>query len=359
MYSSLHIKNFRNIRDLKISSLGRINLIGGKNNVGKTTLLEAIFLLNGPTQPELRTTIAAGRGMGSVAGKSAASIWESIFNDFNTDETIEITSEDIHGKSQLVIYAIDTSKSENVPLVAIENDTNASGATTGLSDNDIQYLYTHSNTDKVYKSQVRLIGNEIHFDRADKIDLPTAVFIFARSKVSQEIDADRFSQTLKLRLKNDILEALQIIEPSLSDIVLTYEVQRPLLYGEMGSNNKMRPLPLMGDGLGRLLSILVNIVYAAPDGIILIDEIENGFHYSILPQVWRVIDEFSKKHNIQVFATTHSDECIEAAKGYFEESDPAMFRYHRLDRLENGQIEAITYDKETFESAIEFDIEVR
>jgi AAA15 family ATPase/GTPase len=358
MYSSLHIKNFRNLRDLEINALGRVNLISGKNNVGKTALLEAIFLLNGPVQPELRTTIAAARGMEVVVGKSAASIWEAIFNEFDTDETIEISSNSTQGNSHLEIYAIDTSKRENVSLTTPDSSSSPSSATTDLSDDDIEYRYTHGDSDKVYRSQVRLIGNEIHY-RADKIDLPIAVFMFARLKANPENDADRFSQAIKLRLKNDIVEALKIIEPALTDIELVYEAKRAVLYGEVGPNNKIRPLPLMGDGMGRLLSILVNMAYAAPDGIILIDEIENGFHFSILPQVWHVIDEFSRKHNIQVFATTHSDECIEAAKGYFEESDPTTFRYHRLDRLEDGRIEAVTYDKETFESAIEFDIEVR
>ena len=41
---SLYIKNFKNIRELKLPRIGRVNLIVGKNSVGKSTLLEAISL---------------------------------------------------------------------------------------------------------------------------------------------------------------------------------------------------------------------------------------------------------------------------------------------------------------------------
>ena len=90
----------------------------------------------------------------------------------------------------------------------------------------------------------------------------------------------------------------------------------------------------------------------------MIDEIENGFHHSVMTDVWRVIKESSREFNLQVFTTTHSDECIRAAYNAFAEDDKFDFRFHRLDNID-GNISSVTYDKETLEFALENGWEVR
>ena len=90
----------------------------------------------------------------------------------------------------------------------------------------------------------------------------------------------------------------------------------------------------------------------------MIDEIENGLHYSVLGDVWRVIDQTAKAFNTQIFATTHSRECIVAAHEAFESDDDYDFRLHRLDQI-NGTIRAVTYPQGTLEAAIETNLEVR
>ena len=47
MFKRLHLSNFRGFENVEIDQLRQINLITGKNNAGKSTLLEAIFLLGG------------------------------------------------------------------------------------------------------------------------------------------------------------------------------------------------------------------------------------------------------------------------------------------------------------------------
>lgn len=106
------------------------------------------------------------------------------------------------------------------------------------------------------------------------------------------------------------------------------------------------------------LATLVLHIGNAPDGVVLVDEIENGLHHSILPKVWRAIGEVAREFNTQVFATTHSRECIVAAHRAFTESEVYDFRLHRLERLKET-IRAVTYDREALEAAIETGLEVR
>jgi len=113
----------------------------------------------------------------------------------------------------------------------------------------------------------------------------------------------------------------------------------------------------MGGGMERLAS-LVLVIGTIPNGVVLVDEVESGLHYSILPKVWRAIGEVARQFNTQVFATTHSLECIVAAHRAFSESERYDFRLHRLDR-DKESISAVTYDQETLEAAIETGLEVR
>ena len=107
---------------------------------------------------------------------------------------------------------------------------------------------------------------------------------------------------------------------------------------------------------------MVLAFHNAQDGAILIDEIENGLHYSKLPEVWKTIDWLSREFNVQVFATTHSYECIVAAHSAFKQAElDHDFSLLRLQRnLRTGQIECIAYDdKEALDYAMEFEREVR
>ena len=103
------------------------------------------------------------------------------------------------------------------------------------------------------------------------------------------------------------------------------------------------------------LTSLVLAVYDTPEGVVLIDEVENGLHHKVLPDVWQAIDKASKKSKTQVFATTHSRECVRAAHEALVEDD---FRLHRLEANDDDN-RCVTYDPESIASAIKFNFEVR
>lgn len=94
-------------------------------------------------------------------------------------------------------------------------------------------------------------------------------------------------------------------------------------------------------------------------GIILIDEIENGLHYCVIADVWKVLADAARRLNVQIFATTHSGEMIHAAHEAFKESTHYDFRYHRLDRHKDGANTATPYNEEPMETSFELDLEVQ
>ena len=131
-----------------------------------------------------------------------------------------------------------------------------------------------------------------------------------------------------------------------------------MIYADTGMG-RMAPIALMGEGVKRLLTIALAFLHARGTAI-LIDEIENGLHYSKLKEVWKWLIYLSQEFNVQVFATTHSYECIVAANNAFTELKSDELHLHRLyRRSESEPVKAITYTKDMLETNIEYFWELR
>lgn len=120
------------------------------------------------------------------------------------------------------------------------------------------------------------------------------------------------------------------------------------------------PLKNFGEGLNRLLIIAMALV-SAEDNLLLIDEIDTGLHYSVQKQLWEIVFEFAKKLNTQVFATTHSEDCIKAFYSVSTRDEfDGMGKYFTLSRKRNSEeIIALEYEKEDLELALESNLETR
>ncbi len=126
--------------------------------------------------------------------------------------------------------------------------------------------------------------------------------------------------------------------------------------------NEKTPIPLknLGDGAQRMLLMAIALV-SAKDKLLLIDEIEAGLHHTVQEGLWLKIFEYAKKWNIQVFATTHSEDTVKAFTYAMEQANNAeagaFFRLQQNRKTE--QIEAIAYYLTRLESALELNLETR
>jgi hypothetical protein len=184
-----------------------------------------------------------------------------------------------------------------------------------------------------------------------------AFFLSGRGRIPFEEEANLFGK-LEIEKKQDILvQFLRIIEPNLKDIKVIYAFGKPILYGDLGGV-RLLPLHIVGEGMVRLANLVLHIANA-PKGVLLVDEIENGLHHSIHQKLWKTLAEVARNQDTQVFATTHSLECIKAAHRAFSEDGRYDLRVHRLQRSKEGGIQAVTYGQEALDAAFEIDLEVR
>ncbi len=150
-----------------------------------------------------------------------------------------------------------------------------------------------------------------------------------------------------------VLSALKIIEPRLVSVTDNSIAGDPIIVGDIGKP-KLVPLSVMGKGMNQVVGLILKLV-AAKGGVALIDEVENGIHHSVQSDVWAAVDEAARQSDTQVFAATHSLECVRAAH---KAINADRLRLHRLQK-KDGEIHCVTYSPEEIQSVFDFNFEVR
>ena len=158
--------------------------------------------------------------------------------------------------------------------------------------------------------------------------------------------------------KDELRSALNIMLPNVIDIEILMDEARTSYLSAITADGKQLPLDHLGGGVVRLFRLMLSC-YKSRDGILLADEIENGIHHSTLIEVWKRIRRWMTTWNVQVIATTHSHECIEAAMTAFDDA-PHELSVHKLFlNKEAERIEAATFNDKTIEGARDLNLEVR
>lgn len=367
MIESLKIKNFKNLDGLETPKLSQINLISGKNNVGKSSLLEAIAIYSNPSQiieilgeREEYPFYNRDEDETEIIIKNTDA-FSSLFTD-RDDEVSENNIIKISDKENTLSiqfsYYRETTEEDNGETIQKRELVNPN---TDINSEDIQKAII-INKPNTYNFFIRLNRNlrilPIRFNTSGNSNtiIRLSTKLLNNIQIAQLLDKIIFSKE-----ENNVIEALQIIEKDIERLGLigenNFRGRRPVV--KIKGSNKQFPLKSMGDGINHIFSIILALVNCE-NGCLLIDEIDNGLHYSVQENLWKVIFELSKKLNIQVFATTHSNDCINSFTEVLQESDNAsMGSYYRIQKRKSGKIELVEYNAEELYSASKHNSERR
>ena len=358
--NSLEIRNFRTFHDLKIEHLCCVNLIVGKNNIGKTSLLEAIQLYaSRASTPTFIWEIMDSRHevkQPFVNIRDMLTALKYLFygrNDIKPGhQPIQIGP--INSPQEMLSIAVDWSITETRdgtihtrPLEPSEDyaaDNLAPRFAIQTAGANISYPIDPS----LPQAILRLNSNEID-----------CVLTPAKGLTEQRLTELWDNIALK-KPEADVLSALRLIAPGLVNLNF---ISTPLSRGERIPIVKIvdidEPLPLysLGDGMLRALGISLALVNAS-NGFLLIDEFENGLHYTVQPDLWRLIFQVAHRLNVQVFATTHSWDCIEAFQSATQGDIQATGMLIRLESRKHG-IGATLFDQDELGIVTREQIEVR
>lgn len=370
LLNSLEIRNFRAFRHLKIKKVGRVNLIVGKNNVGKSSLLEALWLYARRGSPatirdileardESRLPISAETDTESRAlaikylfhgrkeiGRQSETIYIGPINSPNT--TLSIT---------LMWHEQQIGEDGIIRLLPIRVDD------FDEIDNPVLGVVSRFGSETVTTRRLTRYFERRAVQSTELNEIP-CIFIPANGPSKNQIAFWRDRSVIEGR-ENYVIQALGIIAGDVESInlVSSQDAGRSISSADRVPVVKLRgtdnfiPLRSLGEGMNRLFALALALVNAQ-NGILLLDEVESGLHYSVLADVWQLILQIAQALNVQVFASTHSKDCINAFNEATKKDRNEEGFLIRLGRKQ-GDIITTIFDEDELEIATEQNVEVR
>ena len=356
MYTHLELNHFRGFKKFSMD-LKPITLIAGKNNTGKSSILDSLFLFHDYANPDVFLKLLGFRGI-SQYDTSARTVWDPLFYNMDTNQSIKLK---LNKKFSLCL------KKNNGYAIS----SNAYGMFDGkidFSSTNYALACDFARGAKRFSGSY-LIGNELlnhkivlHGNNNTSVQ-PNDEFIqylgphitlhdftvaewFGRIELSQnKADKIKLIEVLSI-LDNEIVDISTIVVNRLINLYFTY------------SKNIKLPAHTIGDGIRKLLHIAL-VLIANPGCVLLLDEVENGLHYSLYSKFWEMISTLAIQNQCQIIATTHSYECINGAlDGVNAANQEDSFTYVRLDKDDRGIVpKSFTYDM--LERALDSDWEIR
>ena len=352
-FKNIEIKNFRGIDHLKIDDFSRVNILLGQNSSGKSSVLECLLLMMGMSNPDLPQTINSirSRNYSSFADlgymfhnydlKVKPEICSELFDDTKRHLSLELTYVfDEKSQPDLQNGQIPTSETKTYlntlkMLFDVESGQQKSTYECGLTFNQ-QGLISNRKLAEGY-----LEKNSVAFLAAD---------------LAAGNPANDLVELAKRRLKDTVTEQLKHFDSRITAL----EILNNIAYVGLEGINQLLAVNMQGDGLRRYLNIVA--ASANPmNNILLIDEIDNGLHYSAYKKLWEAIFSLATTTNKQVFVTTHSKETL-SRLNEMQEEHPEYQQEMRLYTLAKTPVkghQAYKYTYEGLSGACENDVELR
>ncbi len=342
MLQSIHIKGFKSFKDTQIASLRKVNLVLGGQNVGKTSLLEAVSF--GARAPGEMSRLPSVFRL--AEGHDKERYLDAVFK--GNEAVVQLTA-----SNRVALRTWVNSRASEVDPGKL---------TQGILERGIkvdQYLdYLQADLKKILG-----IEEQQKFSAISPWEIGATLSFSNPLSVSvhlpdQQSAVQLFDKVVIHRKKRRLLDMLRGIEPRLEDMHSLSPDGEARLYVELDGHSSALPLPQLGHGFSRLVYLYCSLL-VTESKLALVDEVENGIHYSSLPILFRGIQDIAVNHEVQSVMTTHSWDCIRAAYKTFADADALQdFQLIRLERDEDN-VRAVVINDEALDTVMEAGYEVR
>ena len=370
--SDLSVQNFRGIQDLTIKKLGRVTLIAGRNGVGKTSVLDALRvyatrgsreefdrLLRRKEEYAVASHIEqiflpdyAALFFGRQAIRESPISIGSVSSDQNRLEIHVKTVEDLFFPEQELLVRNMFDPEMKILRIQFQNGESMLSLECGKPELTEQLANL--------TGMLRRLGVR----RAPGLPAPIACTSLGPGLPNNRMLVNSWNKIALTEEESIPLEALGVAKMPIDRITLIQQGNDGHTHAE-GSYFVVKhqnyagrvPLKSLGDGITRLFATGLALAVSR-NGFLLIDEVENGLHYSVIKHIWTMTMKVAQDYNIQVFATTHSFDCIQAFAEAADENKETESVLVRLGR-EQEKTHAVEYTEEELKVAGEQGIEVR
>lgn len=366
MLTHLAIRGYRGLATLDVPALERVNLLVGKNNSGKSSVLEAVELLTAGGAPATLWRVASRRGEflagGDEARPGSAVEVRHLFHGRSLQPGTAFRLEGTDAPAGTVTCEVVpgvTFGSETLPLFPEEPDTLESlalrvAATAGSPPAVLPLNAQGALTPDAW----RRTGSTTPTAFPPAPSRPQA--FLGTIGADNAILSQWWDSVVLTAEEERVVDILRIIEPKIERIAFagreSSRLRTAALVKLAGSDARV-PLGSMGDGVRRLLAIALHLSRAA-GGVLMIDEIDTGLHHSVLERLWAMVIEGARRLDVQVFATSHSGDCVRAL-AWLHESTPDVAASAALHRVEANFPVSVRYSAGELATAARHHTEVR
>lgn len=367
MLKNLQVVGFRGISKLSLGQLGRVNLIVGKNNTGKTALLEAVEFLCARYTPGawLRSPLRRGEVLPRFSEFNQAVEVRHLFHDrkVSIGSRFEISAEadasawmpkQISVRAQIMPSATDGALLRDTPTSSSisPEELFLQVSRTAVQPDELIPISPEGWT---WAARYPLLPCKLDQGGAFPI-----VYVSADSLTGDELidlwDTASFEDRTDevIRGLGDLFPNIQRLGPLGAD---GGHVRGNSFSVRMAGETSPNPLGSLGDGVRRLFAVLLAITEAR-GGFVLIDDIDTGLHHSVMRGMWQLVVKAAERLDIQVFATTHSSDCWQAL-GWLCATDPEIAKQVSVHRLERGLEHTVGYSPEELATAALQNMDIR
>lgn len=321
MITAITIRNFRCYRDIRVEGCRTLNVIVGDNGVGKTALLEALFLTLG-TSAEVGIRLRQHRGadgnFNAVPDAIENAIWGDLFfaDDPDSAISIELEGDGAYARSLVI------SKGQAEALLPL------SGGTPVATNGSMEFAWrTSSGQEYTMRPSVTPSGIAMQGlapEGASSSHFP------AGSPVSSIEAASRFSELSKIGRHTSFINVIEREYPWISNIGIEVSAGSPALFASIDGLNSKLPITSISGGISRSIAFMLAIAHKR-GAVVSIDEIENGIYFKHHAATWRGMIHLARENSAQLFVTTHSEESIRALVDVMgsDTSDVTLWRVER------------------------------
>lgn len=373
MLEALKLDRYRGFESYRLADLAHVNLLVGKNNCGKTTILEAIELLvSGGRVSALRDSAVRRGEIDEDKSLSDGVEVSHVFYDHRCEAgaSFELSNSG-NQRLKAALEPLDENvEDKTLPYGSI-------GLGTAFRPRAMAYV-------DLMRSNVKL-STKVRLSLAVGEEPPIVVPISENGTILDQFGGhtlsdrsvdrlvrflsfepasmvDSWNDVLTEGREADVVDAMRILMPEIDSIhfLLGSQGRRGGLHKiVVGQRNAKQRLPIgsFGDGMRRLLAIGLALA-SMRDGCLLIDEIDTGLHWTVMADMWRLVVEAAQKSNVQVFATTHSFDCVKGL-GTLVRSRPDLAKFVAVQKVHRSLNQAVCVPGEDIAIAVEDDIEVR
>ena len=350
-FNNFRAINFRRFQNLSISNLGLYNLIVGDNNVGKTSLLEAL-LFDVRKEYFVQNLAYAYIQRNNLPVKSV-----------DNEEKYNISTKFIAD------YVKKDAKPEEIEFILTENRNQWSfKIRTSLREEIIEKYQNIPNIDTTEflsfvsdNLDTELIELPLIFKKLISTDNIKSPFIPFGKGFGKDLATVYYREIDIVKKERELfLENMKIFIPKIKRI--NADTENKTIDIEEEGFEKAAPLHQYGEGANKLFRILVQLTLQKGNKL-LIDEIDAGIHFSHFADFWKIILTVAHRNKVQIFATTHNIECVKYFTQILKEVNFSEFQSDSkiitLRELPEGRIKAYTRSFNEFEYELENDFEIR